>query len=217
MAVWNRFRRRPQPTDSGIELGRLVSGDLLVVPRPCGDPLHALVSGTTGAGKTVTLRTWIGELAGMDDVALIGLDPKRTGLSPWSPRFTVVAKSVSECSTVLVRLWIEVERRLDVMDELRVSEWRPEYGGPFIVAIADELVQVASIDGSRVADVLSADALSVGLVEISDRNRAERPRRYARSWPGPRRPSKPKACSYRRWLGCAGRLGCRSSPPPNTP
>ena len=70
------------------------------------------------------------------------MDPKRTGLSPWAPRFTEVAKSVTQCSRLAVRLWLEVDRRLDVMDELGVSEWQVAYGGPFIVAVGDELVEI---------------------------------------------------------------------------
>lgn len=163
-----RHRRGPAP-EPGIPLGRTVAGEVLSVPRPSGDPQHGLISGTTGAGKTVLLRTWVGGLAGLDDVALLGLDPKRTGLSPWSPRFTTVAKSVAECSALLVRIWIEVDRRLDVLDARGVSEWRPEFGGPFLVVPIDELVEVASVDGSRVADVLSDDALSVGPIGGADR------------------------------------------------
>ena len=165
--------RRTSVAASGndtIVLGRQVSGEPLMVPRPSGDPDHAMVSGKSGSGKTVLLRVWIGGLAAMGDVALIGLDPKRTGLSPWAPRFTAIGKTVADCSALMVRVWLEVERRLDVLDTLGVSEWRPKFGGPYLTVVVDELVQVASIDGSRVADVLSADALSVGLASTKDRS-----------------------------------------------
>jgi len=133
-----------------------------------------LVSGTTGAGKTVFLWAWIGELCGLDDVALIGMDPKRTGLAPWTPRFTDVAKTVTDCSHLAVRLWAEVDRRLDLMDGLGEVEWRTEFGGPFIVLIADELVEIASLDGARMVDVFSAEALTAGLSELAGKERADR-------------------------------------------
>ncbi|MEM9561079.1 MAG: FtsK/SpoIIIE domain-containing protein [Actinomycetota bacterium] len=179
MAAINRIRSRRRTRDAtsetaGLVVGRRVSGEQLILPRPSGDPLHALVSGTTGAGKTVFLWAWIGGLAGLDDVALVGMDPKRTGLSPWAPRFTTVAKSVTECSRLAVALWEEVDRRLDVMDNLGAVEWRTEFGGPFIVVVGDELVEIASLDGSRITDVFSAEALTAGLDEISAKDRAER-------------------------------------------
>ena len=147
----------------GIRLGRQISGEPLVMARPSGDPLHALISGCSGAGKTVTLRVWTGGLAGLDDVALVGLDPKRTGLAPWAPRFTTIARTVEESTVTLVLLWQEVNRRLDLMAEMGVTGWRTEFGGPFIGVIVDELVQVLAADGTRVADVLAADAESIGL------------------------------------------------------
>lgn len=175
MALIDRFRSRRRISGAaGLVVGRRVSGEPLVLPRPSGDPLHALVSGTTGAGKTVFLWAWIGGLAGLDDVALVGMDPKRTGLAPWAPRFTSVAKSVTECSRLAVALWEEVDRRLDVMDNLGAVEWRPEFGGPFIVVVGDELVEIASLDGSRITEVFSAEAVTAGLDQMSAKDRAER-------------------------------------------
>ena len=141
----------------GLALGVCQSGVPLLLDRPSGDPQHVLISGTTGSGKSVFQRCWAGALAGLDDVALIGLDPKRTALGMWEPRFTVVAKSIDECTRTLVWLWAENERRLNIMEREGVDEWRAEYGGPFIVVFIDELVQVSSIDGGRLADHMTAN------------------------------------------------------------
>ena len=98
---------------------------------------------------------WAGELAGLDDVAIIGLDPKRTALGMWEPRFTFVAKTIADCTRALVWLWAENERRLDVMEAAGVDEWTTDLdGSPFIVVMIDELVQVSSVDGSELVQFM---------------------------------------------------------------
>jgi DNA segregation ATPase FtsK/SpoIIIE-like protein len=134
-----------------------------------------LVGGTTGSGKTVLIRAWAGELAGLDDVALLGLDPKKTGLSVWEPRFTTIARSIPECTALMVGLWREVERRFDVLDQAGDSEWdAKKHGGPYIAAFIDELVQVTSIDGGRIETLLIDDATAVDA--IGDKARSDRSR-----------------------------------------
>ena len=146
--------RLARPVD-GLAVGVRQSGGPLVFPPPSGDPLHVLIGGQTGAGKSVLMRALIGAQAGLTDVALVCLDPKRTALGMWSPRATVVARSIAECTTVLVLMWREVHRRLEVMEYAGVDEWHPNLGGPFIVVHIDELTEVVAPDGAKVSDLLT--------------------------------------------------------------
>ncbi len=154
MPVWNR-RRRKRITADGAVVGIRVSGAPLALPAPSGDPLHILMGGQTGAGKSVMQRGFAGEVAARPDVAMVCLDPKRTALGLWSPRATVVAKTIDACTSTLVQLWREVHRRLDIMDAAGVDEWHPDLGGPFIVALIDELTEVVAPDGDKVAHLLA--------------------------------------------------------------
>ena len=139
----------------GLAVGVRQSGGPLVFPPPSGDPLHVLIGGQTGAGKSVLMRVLIGGQAGLADVALVCLDPKRTALGMWSPRATIVARSIAECTAVLVMLWREVHRRLEIMESVGVDEWHPSLGGPFIVVHIDELTEVVAPDGAKVAELLT--------------------------------------------------------------
>ena len=149
-------RRRLTTAADGLVVGTRQSGAPLVFPAPSGDPLHVLIGGQTGAGKSVFMRTLIGEQAAMPDVALICLDPKRTALGLWAPRATVIARSIGECTAVLVMFWREVHRRLDIMETAGVDEWRPSLGGPYIVAHIDELTEVVAPDGAKVSELLTS-------------------------------------------------------------
>ena len=156
-----RRARRHACRERVLEVGVCQSGAPLVFPCPSGDPQHVLITGTTGSGKSVLMRVWIGAVAGLDDVAIIGLDPKRTALGLWSPRFTYVAKTIAECTRTLVWLYTENERRLDVMEAAGVDAWHPDLGGPFIEVAIDELVQVSALDGAGLANLLVSDETPV--------------------------------------------------------
>ena len=116
-------RHRSLGQSSGLVVGVRQSGGPLVFPAPSGDPLHVSIGGQTGSGKSVLMRALIGEQAGLADVALVCLNPKRTALGQWEPRATVVARSIADCTTVLVKLWREVHRRLEVMEAAGIDEW----------------------------------------------------------------------------------------------
>ena len=134
-----------------------------------------LIGGQTGAGKSVLMRALIGAQAGLGDVALVCLDPKRTALGMWSPRATLVARSIADCTTVLVMLWREVHRRLVVMERSGVDEWHPILGGPFIVVHIDELTEVVAPDGAKVSELLtSTEAPDPASKQFQDNSRALR-------------------------------------------
>lgn len=159
----------------GLMVGVRQSGSALLFPEPSGDPLHTLIGGQTGAGKSVLMRALIAEQAGLDDVALVCLDPKRTALGLWAPRATVVARTIAECTAVLVMLWREVHRRLDVMEAAGLDEWHPSLGGPFIVVHVDELTEVVAPDGAKVSELLaSADQLDPTSAAFRENSKALR-------------------------------------------
>ena len=172
--VMRVLSERRTDTRAGLIVGRRQTGGPLVLPVPSGDPLHVLIGGQTGAGKSVFMRALIGAQAELNDVAIVCLDPKRTALGLWAPRATVVARSIAECTAALVMLWREVHRRLHVMEAADVDEWRPALGGPFIVVHVDELTEVVAPDGSKVADLLTNDGLEPGSQAFRENSRALR-------------------------------------------
>ena len=155
MAPLIRRRRAPRHAQ-GLEVGVRTDGSPLVLPRPSGDPTHHLISGLTGSGKSIFQRALLGALAPLENVAILGADPKRTGLVAWDARMTALAVTPQRSTELFVRLWLEVFRRFDVMTTAGVDEWTPDLGGPFVVLFIDELVEVVAIDGARVADEVAA-------------------------------------------------------------
>ena len=181
MAMINRFRshRRHADLTPGSafwsEVGVRVNGTRLMLPGPSGDPLHVLIGGQTGSGKSVLERVMLGADAIRPDVAFVGLDPKRTALGMWSPRSTLTERTIGGCTKALVMLWREVHRRLDIMETAGIDEWHPELGGPFIKVTIDELTEVVAPDGDKVAHLLAdAEHLLPGSAEFKEHARSLR-------------------------------------------
>ncbi len=119
-----KFQNSPKPLT--IALGRNISGratfgNLAKMP-------HALVAGTTGSGKSVTIHSMITSLLyrnGPDDLKLILIDPKRVELTLYNNIPHLLTPVITEAKkTILALKWAakEMDRRYDVLEAESVRD-----------------------------------------------------------------------------------------------
>ena len=119
-----KFQNSPKPLT--IALGRNISGratfgNLAKMP-------HALVAGTTGSGKSVTIHSMITSLLyrnGPDDLKLILIDPKRVELTLYNNIPHLLTPVITEAKkTILALKWAakEMDRRYDILETESVRD-----------------------------------------------------------------------------------------------
>jgi len=120
----SKFQNSPKPLT--IALGRGISGkatfgNLAKMP-------HALVAGTTGSGKSVTIHSIITSLLyrnGPDDLKLILIDPKRVELTLYNNIPHLLTPVITEAKkTILALKWAakEMDRRYDILEAESVRD-----------------------------------------------------------------------------------------------
>ncbi|MBP9715445.1 MAG: DNA translocase FtsK [Candidatus Pacebacteria bacterium] len=119
-----KFQNSPKPLT--IALGRSISGkasfgNLAKMP-------HALVAGTTGSGKSVTIHSIITSLLyrnGPDDLKFIMIDPKRVELTLYKNIPHLLTPVITEAKkTILALKWAakEMDRRYDILETESVRD-----------------------------------------------------------------------------------------------
>ena len=119
-----KFQNSPKPLT--IALGRNISGratfgNLAKMP-------HALVAGTTGSGKSVTIHSIITSLLyrnGPDDLKLILIDPKRVELTLYNSIPHLLTPVITDAKkTILALKWAakEMDRRYDILEAESVRD-----------------------------------------------------------------------------------------------
>ncbi len=119
-----KFQNSPKPLT--IALGRSISGkasfgNLAKMP-------HALVAGTTGSGKSVTIHSIITSLLyrnGPDDLKFIMIDPKRVELTLYKNIPHLLTPVITEAKkTILALKWAakEMDRRYDILEAESVRD-----------------------------------------------------------------------------------------------
>ncbi len=119
-----KFQNSPKPLT--IALGRGISGkatfgNLAKMP-------HALVAGTTGSGKSVTIHSIITSLLyrnGPDDLKFIMVDPKRVELTLYKNIPHLLTPVITEAKkTILALKWAakEMDRRYDILESESVRD-----------------------------------------------------------------------------------------------
>ena len=119
-----KFQNSPKPLT--IALGRSIGGksvfgNLAKMP-------HALVAGTTGSGKSVTIHSMITSLLyrnGPDDLKFILIDPKRVELTLYNNIPHLLTPVITDAKkTILALKWAakEMDRRYDILEAESVRD-----------------------------------------------------------------------------------------------
>src|SRR3989339_464295 len=120
----DKFKNSPKPLT--IALGRNISGKAVfgnLAKMP-----HALVAGTTGSGKSVTIHSMITSLLyrnGPEDLKLILIDPKRVELTLYNKIPHLLTPVITEAKkTILALKWAakEMDRRYDILEAESVRD-----------------------------------------------------------------------------------------------
>ena len=113
---------------------------------------NQLLGGIPGSGKSGGLTALLTGISRLENVALVGLDPKKVELAGWAPRFTRIAKTESYASDLLEALVEEMERRYDWLVDAGLKKLTPaEFSAtrPLLVVVIDELADLVSIGVDR--------------------------------------------------------------------
>ncbi|MCX6756431.1 MAG: DNA translocase FtsK 4TM domain-containing protein [Candidatus Nomurabacteria bacterium] len=173
-----KFQNSPKPLM--VALGRGLSGKALfgnLAKMP-----HALIAGTTGSGKSVTIHSIITSLLyrnGPEDMRFIMVDPKRVELTLYNKIPHLLTPVITDPKkTILALKWAakEMDRRYDVLESHSVRDiesfhttilTKDKTGEmekmPYIVIIIDEL-----------ADIMQTypRELEAGIVRLAQMSRA---------------------------------------------
>ncbi len=158
----DKFQNSPKPLTVALGRGlsgKAVFGNLAKMP-------HALIAGTTGSGKSVTIHSIITSLLyrnGPEDLRLIMVDPKRVELTLYNKIPHLLTPVITDPKkTILALKWAakEMDRRYDVLQEKSVrdiesyhenifekikkskNEDNQEERLPYIVIVIDELADI---------------------------------------------------------------------------
>ena len=161
-----------------VALGRGLSGKS-VVANLAKMP-HALIAGTTGSGKSVTIHTLITSLLyrnGPESLRFIFVDPKRVELTLYNGIPHLLSPVITQPKKAIMALkWAhkEMDRRYDILESCKVRDIESYHGTilkknpdadpmPYIVIVIDEL-----------ADLMQAypRELEAGIVRLAQMSRA---------------------------------------------
>lgn len=154
-----RFKNNPKPLT--VALGRDVSGKpryVNIAKTP-----HALIAGTTGSGKSVTIHAIVASLLyrnGPDELKFIMVDPKRVELTLYNKIPHLLTPVITDAKKAILALkWAakEMERRYDILQGEAVRDIESYHQNvyhkrkdkeegldpmPYIVIIIDELADI---------------------------------------------------------------------------
>lgn len=161
-----------------VALGRGLSGKSVVANL--NKMPHALIAGTTGSGKSVTIHTLITSLLyrnGPDAMRFIFVDPKRVELTLYNGIPHLLSPVITQPKKAIMALkWAhkEMDRRYDMLESFKVRDIESYHNTilkkdanadpmPYIVIVIDEL-----------ADLMQAypRELEAGIVRLAQMSRA---------------------------------------------
>lgn len=157
------------PARADLDLGKRPKGELMApigeskigpIWRPLPAIGHALITGTTGSGKSTWLHSAIAGLvtgAGPNKLRLVLVDPKRSELAPWANiphRLGDIAYTVEQATQLMGDLVDEVDRRGEVLAGAGVRDIAGYNSQspkplPYILCIVDEALDLALTAGAR--------------------------------------------------------------------
>ncbi len=137
----------PSPTEDAIPLGIHDDGTELRLSL-FGHSL--LVGGSSGGGKSNAERAVLAGLACKQNVALVGIDPKRVELNLWRSRFSALVTGTDAPPVIELLEWLnaEVQRRLLILEERDLVILEPSSDTPMLCLVIDELAEMG-VTGSK--------------------------------------------------------------------
>lgn len=109
--------------------------------------MNQLLGGLPGGGKSGGITTLLSGISRLENVALVGLDPKKVELSLWKPRFSRIATQEDDATDVLVSIVEEMERRYTWLEDKGLKKLTPALLSPrlpLVVLVIDELADLVS-------------------------------------------------------------------------
>lgn len=113
---------------------------------------NILLGGQPGGGKSGGLAALLAGAVRLENVAIIGLDPKKVELSLWRKRFSYVATEDDEASMVLQLLNEEMDRRYQWLADnglRKITESMLSPQMPMFVLVVDELADLVANGTSK--------------------------------------------------------------------
>lgn len=130
-----------RPTPDKIPVGVRRDGSIISVGIR---EQSGLIVGNPGAGKSGAQRVVLAGICQLENVAIIGIDPKRVELGLFADRMTLSLKDKPLFPILFDALYNEMDRRNQVLDDRGISKITPDmwWEFPQIVLDIDELPQV---------------------------------------------------------------------------
>lgn len=134
--------------DWQVRIGRYEDGEPMVLPVPGVGGAHWVVAGSSGSGKTDTIRLALARTAAKlgPQVAFAIADPHMVGFTPFLPRASMIAYGRGDSALRALRL-VETEhmRRLQFMFRHGIERWDPSHVdllGPYLILAVDEMAAI---------------------------------------------------------------------------
>jgi len=124
-------------------LGSSVQGEPYIIDLI--EAPHVLVAGTTGSGKSVSLRSMLASMIYLNrsNIQLILIDPKAVELSIFeSLNIAEVITDIEQVEGLLVFVQQQVETRYQMMHHAGVSNVADIKGLPYLILVIDELADL---------------------------------------------------------------------------
>jgi S-DNA-T family DNA segregation ATPase FtsK/SpoIIIE len=127
------------PEREGLGLDTVTGEPVLL---PLGTRL--LLAGSSGAGKSVTLRPALAAVAADRKSAVVIVDLKRVEGALWKSRARI-ARTPQEVEDVAAELLAEMLDRLVILEDMGAASWTPTEARPRIVLVVDEGAEVSAV------------------------------------------------------------------------
>ena len=149
---------------------RRISGSVFVAGQTSiGGPLvhrfpgdHRLVAGVTRSGKSCTVHAIIAAFASTIDAAFVGIDPKRTELGLWSPRFTHNAVDLVDIDLAIAKAVRLMKVRQQFLELQGLTKWDVSLG-PWLFIVIDEYAELVGISTDDIDRTSDAQDITAGM------------------------------------------------------
>lgn len=117
-----------------------------ITGQPVTIPLNTrmLLAGSSGAGKSVTLRPALAAICADELSAVVMVDLKRVEGALWKTRARI-ARTADEVVAVAAELVAEMMARLEELEKAGRASWTPTVERPRLVVVVDEGAEVSAV------------------------------------------------------------------------